>query len=82
MEGPKVATYLRNTHPRRPYIWIPYSSFLSLTQKREDMWPFCTSLEHNSMLIYQKKNHHIRIVGQFVDIMSEVEPEHRKNVLI
>ena len=37
-------------------------------------------LEHTSMLICQNKKHHIKIEGEFADIMCVVNPEHRKNV--
>ena len=37
-------------------------------------------LEHTLTLIFQRKIHHIKIEGEFMDIMCKVDPEHRKSM--
>ena len=42
------------------------------------MWPFFMSLGNTLMLICQKEIHYPKIEGEFMDIMCEVNLEHKK----
>ena len=75
--------YIPKEHSSSPTISLEvlFTSIVIDTHKRRYLLVFM-SQEHTSMLICQKKIHHIKIERELVDIMCEVNPEYRNNVRV